>query len=112
MPLCHLCLFFFVTTTLSAGELPLDRPIECTAKVTNRIFKVTIDPATRALSATTDNGYIYQGTANYFYSPRAKSDLYYLTTSFTSGIELELERGGQQRIALCLKETECYLCRQ
>lgn len=88
--------------------------LSCTAQVAlNRIYYVTLTKgeAFSTLEVKTDNGYEYKGAVNSFYSPRSNSDLYFLPAGFLHGLEVEVERTGQQRIALCLAINECYLCR-
>jgi len=86
--------------------------VECRAKVAlNREYDVSLDTSTRHLDIKTDNEFHYQGTSAYYYSPQLKSTRYYLPSGFAGGHMVEIEEGGQQRVALCLKSNECYLCR-
>jgi hypothetical protein len=85
--------------------------VHCTAKVTNRTYKVTLNTESREIEVITDNGHHYNGITSRYYSPRSRSEIYYLPATFTHGLEVELEMTGQHRIALCLTNTECYLCK-
>ena len=85
--------------------------LACTAQVTNRVYDVTLDTATRVITLKTDNGYRYEGTATYFYSPHAGYPAYFFTYSWGNSIEFDVEEDGQQQRALCLNSGECYRCR-
>jgi len=101
--------FFFGFFIFSPMGLAAE--ISCTAQVTNRKFMLKLDTTTHHLSIKTDNAYEYSGSTTYYYSPRYNADYYYLSTGFTSGLEVQTERDGLKRIALCLKQNECYLCK-
>lgn len=93
-----------------AGES--ERVVTCQAKVAlNRVYDVKVDRESHLVSIKTDNGYVHEAVSSYSYSPRTNSSFYYVPVSFAQGILVELEEGGAKRIALCLKDTECYLCR-
>ncbi len=101
---------FFVT---SLGTAVASDTMECRAKVAlNRVYDVSLDLGTRHAKISTDNGYRHEGTATYSFSPRTGNGYYFLPTSFSTGIELEVEAAGSQRVALCLAANECYLCRR
>lgn len=85
--------------------------VQCTAKVTLHRYDVRLDTSNRLLTVTTSQGVKYEGTANYYASEKSNRVIYYLPVRPSLGLELEFEQGGQERIALCLKENECYLCR-
>ncbi len=91
-------------------SLCLAQTVDCTARVANRTYSAKLDTATHTMEVITDNGYRQSGSVNLYHSPSAQSDTYFLSTGFVRGIELELELGGAHRVALCLSNTECYLC--
>lgn len=108
-----------LTILVVVGALPAigavegDRVVSCQAKVAlNRVYDVKIDRETHQASVKTDNGYIYEATCSYTYSPRTHTASYYMPAGFAQGILIQFEQGGANRIALCLKDSECYLCRQ
>lgn len=86
--------------------------INCTAKVTNRAYTVQLDTATKFLSIKNDLGGHFEGMSHYNFSPALASPQYYLSLGFAKGLLVEVETTGAQRVALCLKANECYLCRR
>ena len=103
--------YFFILALLAVTAPVYGVTVECKAKVTNRRFDITLDTESRVMEARSDNGYVYRGTTNYYFSPRAQEEDYFLPTGFASGMELAFELKGQHRIAFCRKSNECYLCR-
>lgn len=86
--------------------------VTCKAKVTNRWYEVSLDLKEQFLRVVTDNGYRYEGKATLSHSPGENEDAYFLPTGYGRGLELAFELKGQQRIAFCLQENECWLCRK
>lgn len=98
---------------LTVGTSVWAAPITCEAKVTIHRWRVTVDnPGTYSpMSVVTDTGARYGGIANYSYSPKMLLRQYYLALDPNTGLAFQVEEGGQNRMALCLKPTECYACR-
>lgn len=86
--------------------------VDCVAKVAlNRVYTVHVDTNSKYVEVKNDAGFLAQGNAVFSYSPSARANHYFLGLTHTSGILVEFEVGGNESIALCLKENECYLCK-
>jgi len=97
---------------LKVFSLAPPKGVNCTANVANRTYQVALDTSNRTIDIKTDNGFRYQSTATYQYSPQQKAFNYFLTYDFGKSLLLSIEDGGKQQLALCLTSTECYLCRE
>ena len=87
--------------------------INCQARVAlNRVYHATFDTATGETLVTNDAGTEIRGQANVTVSGRTGNTILFVGTGFTSGVSIEVESGGSQRVALCLAANECYLCRR
>jgi hypothetical protein len=93
------------------GGVAQAAPFTCTAQVTIHQFKVTVDPQAPRLTVATDTGSHYDGSPAVSYSAQSGDTDYFLATGFGVGFDVDVENGGQHRIALCLSPSECYLCR-
>lgn len=86
--------------------------ITCQARVAlNRIYDVTLDTASGDVALRNDAGTSINGRANVTISGRTGNTILFLATSFSQGVELEIEAGGSGRVAMCLAANECYICR-
>jgi hypothetical protein len=95
----------FITATQASA-------LTCRAKVAlNRIYDASVDEATGYMEVTNDAGTTMTGNANRYVSGRTGDITWFLATGFNSGVEIQKENGGANRIALCLADNECYLCR-
>jgi len=97
---------------ITLGVTGVGDEIACTAQVTNRKFEVKFTPETFKVAIKTDNGHEYGGIANRYFSPRYNVAYYYLATGFGTGLEIQTEMDGLKRIAICLRDIECYLCKK
>lgn len=87
--------------------------ISCQARVgLNRIYEATFDTDTGDVQVRNDAGSDYKGQAAVSLSGTTGNTKLFLPTAFGSGLEIEVEAGAQARIALCLADNECYLCRR
>jgi hypothetical protein len=84
--------------------------ISCTATlpIQNPIV-ATVDTDTLFMTVTRANGFRTAGYAT-VRENREVTD-YFLPFSYTNSYLLQLELVGQERRALCLTDSECYLCR-
>lgn len=84
----------------------------CRANVAlNRVYEVNIDVPTNDVLVINDAGTVISGKASRYVSGRTGDVSWFVATGFGSGVKVQREAGGAGRIALCLAETECYLCR-
>ena len=106
-------ILFFLTGLVVGAPLQAatkNSIVKCQAKVTNRLFSIVLDKESRELNVVTDNGYRYEGKTSFYSSPYTGSEIYFLSTGYQTGLELEIELKGLERIAFCRKSNECYLC--
>ncbi len=102
---------YFLVLGIFFGLSAKAASIECTAKVTIHQFHVNVDLDSSRMVIKTSTGATFEGSANHYSPSSGEFEDYFLPISFTSSILVEVEKVGQQRIALCLKDNECYLCR-
>lgn len=87
--------------------------VSCTARVAlNRTYDISVDTESGALTGSNDAGTQYAGIAAKTLSGSTGNTTFFLPTGHGRGLELEIEAGGAQRIALCLAANECYICRR
>jgi hypothetical protein len=87
--------------------------LSCRANVAlNRVYDVQLEDETGEMVVVNDTGTRLAGRANSYFSSRTGNTTWFLATGFAQGVELEIEAAGQQRVALCLADNECYLCRR
>ncbi len=99
--------------TFGAASSAVADPFMCRARVAlNRVYDVTVDLETRAMTVVNDAGTTYVGGATYSVSGTTGDASYFLAVGFGSGIELAMENGDPRgRKLLCLAANECYACR-
>ncbi len=86
-------------------------PMECTAKVTIRRYKISVDPDTLLMTAESDNGFKYRGFSTYHYSPFVRYHTYTLPGSYyNSELVVLVDPAQGDAMALCLTQNECYSC--
>jgi hypothetical protein len=105
MNLITLILVGFFSVSVLAAQ------VDCTAKVANRTYKVSLDSATRLLDVEVDTGTKYTATSNFFHSLAKNADIWSIPTSYSAiGLEFVWDISGQKHW-ICLKATECYVCK-
>lgn len=102
---------FLATLILGSASVAQAATHSCTARVAlNRVYDVTLDTTSGDVSVRNDAGTTINGRAAVTVSGRTGNTILFVPTSFSQGIELEVEAGGTGRIAMCLAANQCYLC--
>lgn len=98
--------------TLVSSQAMADA-MTCRARVAlNRVYDVSLDTESGQTAIMNDAGTTFDGVATRSVSGRDGTGYFFLATGFGTGIEVQIENGGQNRVALCLAANECYACRR
>ncbi len=88
--------------------------IHCVAKVAlNNSYDVVLTNSTSpaTLTVKTADGFQYSGAATFAIRPDTGMNEYYLPITWDQSILVQIQNGDTSELALCLSQSECYLCK-